>query len=290
LKVMPPPSIPISQRRGYEIVRLALGGTLLITTALKAHSLAIGYWTPNIFLTTPRLLVAAVEVEAILGLLLLSGRMPRAVWAVALIFFVCLAAGSLYLALEGQQDCGCLGAVHANPWWTFGFDAAAVLALATFRPANASVSRSLPWLSRLLKVAGGAAGIVALAAGAFLVLVDDPVSALARLRGEVVIVSPLISDIGDGAWGEDRTFTVVLLNTSDLPKRVIGGTTMCRCNATADLPISMQPGESKAVRVIARFTGQPGRFQREFKFYVEGTEQEIIVAWFRGRVVEPRLD
>ena len=53
--------------------------------------------------------------EAVLGLWLLSGWSARAAWAGATGFFALMASASLYLALAGQQSCGCLGRIQVNP-------------------------------------------------------------------------------------------------------------------------------------------------------------------------------
>ena len=81
-------------------------------------------------------LIGIVEFELLLGLLLLSGFLPRLTYAWSLLCFGGFALVSLYKALSGDASCGCLGRVPVNPWYTFGLDTCAVLALLRRRPRN----------------------------------------------------------------------------------------------------------------------------------------------------------
>ena len=109
---LPPPQIT---NWWFHIVRVALGLFLLVVAYQKAHGLVGDPFATDSFLSSPRLLVATIELEIVLGLWLLSGWLPRAVWMTTLAFFGILAAVSLYLALEGQQSCGCFGRVTVSP-------------------------------------------------------------------------------------------------------------------------------------------------------------------------------
>jgi hypothetical protein len=77
-----------------------------------------------------------VEFELLLGLLLVSGILPRLTWASSLVCFGGFALVSLYKALSGDASCGCFGRVPVKPWYTFALDTASVLALFHWRPAE----------------------------------------------------------------------------------------------------------------------------------------------------------
>jgi hypothetical protein len=282
----PPPNATLP-RRGYEILRVVLGVGLLVTAALKAHAMFAGTSSPDVVFSSPRLQIATIEIEIALGIWLLSRRAVRIAWASALVFFALLASVSLWMAIDGQADCGCLGAVHANPWWMFGFDAAAVVALCLLRPRRSFSWDQVPWLMEVLKVSGGGALILVLAGAVFLLIVDDPDDAFARLRGESVSLSPAVADAGEGVSRETHEITYHLRNHTDHEIRVIGARADCRCVTTRDLPLTIPPGESRPVGIGVRYGGRSGSFQHQFVLYVDDERQPLIVGRFTGRVVQP---
>jgi hypothetical protein len=263
---------------------MVLGTVLLVTAGLKIHGLVSDPYAQDSILLTPRLLVAVIEVELLLGLWLLSGWATRAAWVAALAFFGLLSAATFYLALEGQRSCGCFGRVEVNPWITFALDVAAMLALLIWRPARRQSTTAIGSMPYALKTALSASVLVAVAGGAFLLLTDDPARALAQLRGETLSVDPPVTDVGEGPAGEQRTFTVQLVNHTDHTVRVVGGTTTCQCIATNDLPISIVPNHSEPMTVQIRFRGSPGRFQHRFVLYTDSEDKRRLTARFAGRV------
>lgn len=128
--------------RGYQVVRAVLGLLLLTAAGLKAYDPL----AQDSFLGSPRLHIAAIETETLLGLWLLSGWSVRASWVSALGLFSLLAGVSLWLALEGQSSCGCLGRVQVSPWAMFALDLAALMALAIWRPSYAPEVRPAVWI------------------------------------------------------------------------------------------------------------------------------------------------
>jgi hypothetical protein len=270
---------------GFRVVRIVLGFLLLTAAMLTIQGLGIDPLSQDSFLASPRLQVAAIEIEILLGLWLLSGLAKRGAWAVAVGFFGILAGISLYQALTGQRSCGCLGAVEVNPWWTFGLDVAGVVALAIFRPARGATSSAV-WLMPVAKTALGAAIILAAISGVFLLIHDNPAAALAQLRGEAITVEPYVTDVGAGVAGESRTFSMQLTNHTDHTVRIIGGTTSCNCLATKDLPLDLPPHGSESIRVGMKFRGSPGRFVHRFELYTDHQRQWVVLARFAGRIGE----
>jgi hypothetical protein len=270
------------------IVRSFLGVLLLTAAALKIYGLWSGTSPEEGPLATPQLQIATIEIEVILGLWMLSGQWAIAAWVAAVAWFAVLAVASLYMGLEGQADCGCLGPkVHVSPWWMFGFHLAAVGALAASRPRNANVNATSTRIAPVIRVMAGTALLVALIAGGFLFATDDPESALALLRGDCVTVEPAISQLGEGHRGEFRTFAIELRNYSDRPCCVFGGTTNCQCISSNDLPATIPAHGTRQLHVIARFSGASGQFLRRFILHVDDGEDGVVVARFRGRVIEP---
>jgi hypothetical protein len=268
----------------FRLVRVLLGSFLVAAAGLKVHGLALGPSSDDFFLS-PRLQIATIETETILGLWLLSGWSMRAARLLVLGFFAILAGTSFYLALAGQRSCGCFGRVAVNPWVTFTVDLAAMVLLLLCRPGPSTEMRPVPWFREILKTAVGAAAFLILIAGAFLMASDNPAKALARMRGESIVVEPGVSDVGEGQIGAERAFQIRLTNYADQPIRIIGGTTTCSCIATNSLPISLEQGETRAIDVFVKFRGSVGEFHHGFELFTDDETQPVVVARFVGRVI-----
>lgn len=272
--------------RVSAVVRSSLGVFLLAAAMAKAYRLFWGTFADDLLLSSPRLQFVAIEVEFIVGLWLLSGwRVRIAQWA-AMTLFLILGALSLFLALAGQQSCGCFGEIAINPWITLSIDVVAIILLAIcLRTTRATAVPS--WRTNALATLGGALGFLALILGVFTVAARDPNRLLSRLRGEMISVEPGVVSVGTGAVGDVRTFAVTLTNQSDESVTVCGGTASCTCLATSDLPLTIPPGQSRAIHVTIAFRGTPGLFQHRYAFYVEHSTQRMVISRFAGQVVGP---
>jgi hypothetical protein len=287
----------LGKERAFErIVFVALGLLLLVTAFLKFQGPAGGALGQNTILFSPRLQFAVMEVEALLGLWLLSGRAKRAAWFFAVAFFLIVAGVSLYLGLMGQSSCGCFGRIRVSPWSAFALDVACLVGLGLCRPSfrrgQGDNTADSHWLRETFMIGGGVGAILAVCLGSILLAGGShPGDFLARVRGDRVSVEPPMTDMGSGVAGQKCRFTVRLHNHSDHTITIDGGTTNCSCIATDDLPVSIPPGGSVPVTVSTGFKGTPGLFQQEFQFYyADGEEQGRVLARFEGRVVSPRSD
>jgi hypothetical protein len=130
----------------------------------------------------------------------------------------------------------------------------------------------------------GAAAIVCVLGLILLFPFDTVPVALARWRGEDVVVIPAISDLGSAEAGTKKRFLIQLWNITDHPIRVVGGTANCLCVAMENLPVTIPPQGLREVEVEVVFTAGVGRFQRRFVFYTDSNRQRIVVARFAGRV------
>jgi hypothetical protein len=137
-----------------------LGLLLLLAAALKAHQLATEPTAERDLFSHRWFLIVWVEVEIVLGLWFLSSFARRASWLAAVLCFLAFGAFTLHKALAGETSCGCFGRIEINPWHTFAFDLAALLALSIFRP---DLGRSIPTSHARLRFATTAA--LALTAG-----------------------------------------------------------------------------------------------------------------------------
>lgn len=119
---MPAYSSSNAQQNTSRAIDCFAGAILIASALLKAASpsesatLAAAYGLP----TWSSLLL--IQLEVVLGVLLITGVAGGAGRIVALLAFVLFACFSAYRALAGYESCGCFGAVQVHPWITFAID------------------------------------------------------------------------------------------------------------------------------------------------------------------------
>jgi len=260
-------------RRRFAVVRVSLGLFLLAVAGLKM--LGSRDRLDGSFLSSPQLQYAALTVEVLLGVWLLSGRYQRDAWLAALALFTVFSGISFYLTVVGQRSCpSCFGPIPVNPAVTLAIDLAILIALALCRPAGGERIARWVILATASMMFAGLSG--------YLLLSD---STLAYLRGESITVEPTVCDVGSGRAGEERTFTIRLTNHASMPIKLSGGKSHCGCKPV-DLPIALAPGESRSINVWMGFAGSPGRFQHTFELFTDHEAQPVVSARFCGRVIE----
>jgi len=74
--------------------------------------------------------------EVVFGLWLVSGLYSDTSRKIAIVCFAAFAVRTGYSVLSGEESCGCFGAAVVHPWYTFGFDIAAVTALLSAPPSQ----------------------------------------------------------------------------------------------------------------------------------------------------------
>jgi hypothetical protein len=277
------------ERRGFMVVRIALGVLLLATAGLKLFDPSPDAFSGLELLSSSRWRMAAIEAEALLGLWLLIGAYPRLLWLTALFCFTLLASVSMYLGIEGQSSCGCFGArLPVSPWYALALDLTAIVALAWWPPPprHGTGVPSLAISRQVLAVVASAAVLLAVGLGGLAWMYGSPYEALLHVRGESITVEPSVTQVGDGIAGEQRTFTVQLSNHQVRPVKILGGTTTCSCIATDDLPITVPLKDSRSITIRITFRGNPGRFQHSFVLYTDEEMQPTVTAAFTGRVIE----
>jgi hypothetical protein len=253
------------------------GLVLLVAGGLKAHALVFHPLTPGSPLLTLPMEQLLCVFEVLLAVWLISGWQWPLAWLAAVGTFAVFAAGSAWLAWQGHSSCGCFGQVPMSPTYTLAIDLAVLALLLLAWPKRSE------W-RRIIFFAGGTG--VALA-GAWLVLSalgQSPEQLLAAWRGETVTVQPVQTDVGEGPAGPAEPFVITVHNRGHQSVRLVGGTTDCGCLATSDLPVTIPPGGSVAIRVQFKRSGPPGVFKRGFWLYTDAPGQPFAVAWFAGRI------
>src|SRR5207244_1575534 len=130
----PTEAASMNRRLLHLVVSKSLGCLLLAAAGLKIYGFGM---TPvgaiGIF-SSPSFQVGLIEFEILLGLWLLSGKSPIGSWLVAIAGFASFGAVSFYLGWIGQASCGCFGQLSVSPWYAFGIDLVAILALLVGQP------------------------------------------------------------------------------------------------------------------------------------------------------------
>ncbi len=212
----------------YSVVSRLLAVLLIAAAVLKLNGLAVDPVGRMGLLSVPAFQTAVIEFEFFLAAWLLWGKRPLGSWAAAICAFSIFACVSFYQGWIGRASCGCFGQLSVSPWYAFGIDLAVLLALILGRPDLDAVRRQ-PW--RLLTSTlptlyglGGAVVILASLAGLASWLYGSPDAALAHLRGETISLYPRLVDVGTGVPAEEREQLVEVVNRTDHPIRLIGGT------------------------------------------------------------------
>ena len=252
--------------RCSAIIRVGLGILLLAAAGLKVYGLGVSAMPAVGWFSQSWVQLAAAEWELVLGLWLISGAYPKASWFAAIGTFLTFAGVSAYLGFSGAASCGCLGAVQTSPRWAFGVDVLALVLLAFNYPRGEQIPSTSK--STFVKWIGGIAVLlIGVTLGATAVY-GSPEAALARLRGESLIVSDI--NLGAGKPGEVLEGIAIIRNVSEHPIRLIGGTTDCSCSVLSDLPTTIQPGEAASVRVFLTIPSAPNeRMSRNVKLLTD---------------------
>lgn len=188
-----------------------------------------------------------------------------------------------------SPSCGCFGRFSPNPWYAFGIDCAALVALLSCKPV--SVGTTLAGVQNttfpLIPVSWVAFGLLC---GWLLTIVGSPHFAFfhdinARLTGRVLKPEPESLFLGKGDAQEVREVSLKMTNGGDHTTTIVGNNSSCSCVATADLPLTIRPGESRAARVRVRFGGLKGPFAHEVIFLTDSPSQPTVRAWVWGETV-----
>lgn len=261
------------RRWAVTVAAVACGGVLLAAAGLKLVGWNVSPFAQYGWLLSPTVQTFAVIWEVLLGIWLLSRKSPFLSWLAAVATFVTFAAVSGYLGVIGQATCGCFGVIQASPWAAFAVDVAAIALLTAGRPPVANRADVIG----VAKWAGTVAVPLVVAAAAGVLTFGSLDAAIARLRGESLGVSPKALNFGRGEPGDILTAELTISNFSTQPVRLIGGTSDCSCLATMDMPLTIAPGGSAAIRVELKVpAATPGELNRSVEVFTDCPTHRII--------------
>src|SRR5262249_13065092 len=108
---------------------------------------------------------------------------------------------------------------------------------------------------------------------------------LAQWRGETISVEPTVSNVGTGKRGEQASFMVSFKNYGGKPVQIMDRKPDCFNVSSDDLPVTLQPGEERSIKVQSTFSGGVGRFQHPLAFFTNTSNQPLVRTRIAGRVV-----
>jgi hypothetical protein len=208
--------------------------------------------------------------------------------------FLAFAAVSFSLGIIGQPSCGCFGQIQAGPWHAFAVDVACLILLVVARPdwrilLSTDRDPSRPWLRQIASVGVGATAIFAFLVGLGFLVFGSPDAALAHLRGERISIRPRIVYLGQGQPREQIQFAVDVINRTNGPIRLIGGTADSSCLMARDLPLTLAPGEVRHVSLDMVLPEAHGFFQRKVILWTDDQEQARTVVFnVAGKIDWPK--
>jgi len=272
--------------RASAFVYVPIGLLLLAAALLKYQHTS---WEPfgQAVVVPQRVRTILIEIEAVLGVWLVSGIAPYALRPATIAYFCALAAASVVLVVNGEPSCGCFGRVTLDPRATLALDLLIIAVLAGMRrtPRDNTLAA---FVRKQAVVFAWMWGGLAVLAVSFVVANGGVVPTWGVLLGDVVSIDPPVTDLGGASAGTKTTFPVTLHNRLARSVRVVGATVDCSCAAASDLPLDLPPHGSAFVNVLASFPDAPGSFVREFVFYTDPGPGGQIAARFRGRVLSAR--
>lgn len=262
---------------GHAFIRFVVVFLLLGASVMKAHALFIGGPAP---LQSNLFNLAINELELVLCIWLASGLQLRSAWVAAIAVFLAFAGINFSLGVQGKTSCGCVGSLALNPWIVFSADLLVLVGLLHWSPHSlfhiSNFALFLAWRELILMP------ILALVLFGGLAWVP---SIRASLFPEGVLLHPQVSNLGSFSTGVEVVTRVTITNNSEVRVRLLGGTYDCSVNALRDMPLTLGPGESKAVAMVARFPGPSGTFGSTYTIYTDHPSHAQLQGWVVGDVL-----
>jgi hypothetical protein len=247
------------QWRGFAIVRILLGLLLLTAAGFKgyeqfiyAQALGQSFWEARWI----RLFL--IELEACLGLWLLTGFLPWVARRVTLVAFSVFACTNVWQIWRGEPSCDCFGFVHIDPRIVLTFDGICIGVLAICKPvAPAFTAEGAPEhraRARTIDIIFASCGLTLFGGGLAVYTWYRPPDELFRLFS----VDPPQKDFGPVRQNESLAHDFVVRNEWTQPIEVAGVLSSCSCTAADDfVGTVLAPGQTAPLHV----TFNPG--QRE---------------------------
>lgn len=267
--------------------RIGLGLLLLASAYFKIDQSSVPILGRLPFIDSPRVFVAILVLEAIMGLWLLVGSRSRYAWATTFWLMAGMIFVNGYLASVHQPTCGCFGAqVRISPIVMGCIDLIMLIGVVYCYlriPIGSSTSRGYLILSD---------SVLAAAFLGFLFLISNLVVATSlavqhRIEGRGIgLIPDNVINVGLAIQGERRVVKVSVTNKESSPIRLIGGSSSCHCIAHLSLPVTVAPHSSSEFELWV-YCGQPGFHLDRFTVTTDHAIYKQITGWVRYRVESP---
>jgi hypothetical protein len=261
------------------------GVLLIVAGAVKLapmREIALFHW----LVLPPMAVVATGAMEFALGCLVLSFSPRSAVyWATVAMFAIYI--GVLCLQLyAGESTCNCLGAQSLPVVWMLALDGGLLAAALVLRRwwRHSVSNRSASAVGELFSAMRFALPVLALAGVAALGSFE---SALSYLTGARLIAASPTLHAGDIVDGQTAAVTFKLTNYGSKSIHIAGAKATCKCLAWDDLPMTIEPKESRQITIRVRGRAPAPRVQRESAYLISDDGGPIVSLTATACVLPP---
>ena len=145
------------------------------------------------------------------------------------------------------------------------------------------------WLSFLIRCVLGAIVLIGLFCLWAYAEFGSLAVAAAYLRGERLMIRPVVFDLGELREGEQRELSFEATNLGGVPVRIVGSRSNCSCVVTNELPMTVPAGTSRQVNVFVKgaFPDGTAVFSRDVVFFSDVRAQPICRTTIIGKAVGP---
>lgn len=269
--------------------RVAIGLLFLMTAGLKAYGLFVDPLESELHGIRSSVQLIAVEIELLLGMCLVSGYGRRWSLRFAVTFFVIAAAVAARQVWDRQTSCACFGRFEVNPAFTLALDLLVLLILTVLLRALPRGSQDYPRREGrgdlILGVAVPVITTVLLVTASGLLGVVDYHKWILRLRGDLLEISPRVSDLGTHVRDQKVTTQIEVWNHGAKNVRIQGGQASCGCVAYDGLPAVIPPGGSVKLPISVKMRGGYGSFRARYVLFTNLPEQPELDGGLVGKLV-----
>jgi len=144
------------------------------------------------------------------------------------------------------------------------------------------------WQSFLIRCVLGATVLIALFCLWGYAEFGSLAGAAAYLRGERLMITPAVFDLGELREGEKRELFLEATNLGSAPARIVGSSSNCSCIVPEELPMTVPAGTSRKIKVLVTgaFVDGTAVFSQDVVFFTDVHAQPICRITIIGKNVD----
>jgi len=226
---------------------------------------------------SPALKLSSIYVETLIGFFMIVGLFRLFSWFTSTALILIFIPVSFNLALTGYSECGCFGPIKVNPWITTVLDFFVLFLLFWSLPHYVFVQ---PFSSL------GITGFLVMIMSGFAFLLNGQFGdhLIANFRGDLVYISPTITDLGSHKSGSLKSFRINVINRSNYPVRMIGGSASCNHSVFKDLPLTLPSKSQKEIEIDINHNGERGYFSYSYQLFTDQKKRHKIFGAVSGEI------